>query len=535
MRILTKGVSTLALALALAACGGGELDSASPARLLPTVYLDDGRIVNSCSLDPRCAGQALVVHGSYRQASIQRTPNGAVITTPSGTLTAPSTVTRLHFSDGVVALDLDGNAGQAYRLYQAAFNRKPDLEGLGYWIRMMDTGAVRTLNDVAHHFYHSDEFRRTYGIAPSYPDLITSYYRNALQREPDAGGFAYWLDILNRRILTPAQVLAAFSESPENKGRVLSDIANGLAYLPYANELPPVVEDPFRIDVTQGSYPQTGSTIAGIIRLEVRGQGMQNVELLPPNGYTPRLGVFNLSEDRTRAWLDFDTRTQPDGPIDVRISAFNRPASRPDAQELVVMPARRWNIRNAPVQPQPPVPLSATVTVSPPMVALLKGTVRLEVRGSGMENVELVPVTGSERYGSFLISPDKTHATFDLNADAMASGVYVLKISAYDRPAGTPGAREVVAMDYRIWEVRKPTDVIPGLGADEPSICSGWLRGMITSMGMPIRYSSTGGINSSRTVTYTYNLPDRVWNRTVYWGGGLPTNLCRDYSTSTPR
>ncbi|WP_192805172.1 DUF4214 domain-containing protein [Noviherbaspirillum aerium] len=502
---------------------------------MPTVYLDDGRVVNSCSVDPRCTGQALVVNGSYRQASIERTASGTVITTPTATLTAPSTVTRLHFSDGVVALDLDGNAGQAYRLYQAAFNRKPDLEGLGYWIRMMDTGAVRTLNDVAHHFYHSEEFRRIYGTAPSYPDLITRYYRNALQREPDAGGFAYWLDILNRRILTPAQVLAAFSESPENKSRVLSDITNGFVYTPYGNELPPVVEDQFRIEPTQASFAENGATVAGIIRLEVRGQGMQNVELLPPNGYTPRLGVFNLSEDRTRAWLDFDTRTQPDGPIDVRISAFNRPAGRPDATELVAMPARRWNIRNAPVQPQPPVPLAATVTVAPPMVALLNGTVRLEVRGSGMENVELVPVTGSERYGSFLISPDKTHATFDLNANAMASGVYVLKISAYDRPAGTPGAREVVAMDYRIWEVRKPTDVLPGLGADEPSICSGALRSMIANMGMPLRYSSTGGTNAGRSVTYTYHLPDRVYQPTVYWGGGLPVNLCRSYSTSTPR
>lgn len=532
MRNPTKGILTLALVLALSACGGGELDSASPARLIPTVYLDDGRIVSSCSVDPRCSSQILVINGSYRETSIRRTSEGAVITTPATTLNAPPNITRLHFADGVVALDLDGNAGQAYRLYQAAFNRKPDLAGLGYWIRMMDTGTVPTLNDVAHHFYHSEEFKQLYGSAPSYPDLVIRYYRNALQREPDAGGYAYWLDILNRRVLTPAQVLAAFAESPENKTRVLSDITNGILYTPYGPELPPVQEDPIRID--RGVYPANDATMSGIVRMEVHGQGIQNVELLPATGYAPRIGVFNISADRTSAWLDFDTRMQPDGTVNVRISAFDRPAGQAGAQEVVVMPARRWTVRNTPIS-QPPVPLAATVTVAPPNVSLLRGAVRLEVRGSGMENVELESNPQMEGNRSFSISPDKTLATLDLNADAMASGVYAMRIIAYDKPAGTPGARAAEAMFYRTWEVRKPTDIIPGLGQDEPSSCSGVLRSMIAEMGMPSRYTSTGNIGGSRTVSYYYNFSDRNYNWTAYWGGGLPVNLCRGYSVNPPQ
>lgn len=104
MRHPTKGILTLAFALALAACGGGELDSANHARLIPTVYLDDGRVVNSCSVDPKCSSQILVINGSYRQTSIRRTSEGTVITTPSTTLNAPPNITRLHFADGVVAL-----------------------------------------------------------------------------------------------------------------------------------------------------------------------------------------------------------------------------------------------------------------------------------------------------------------------------------------------------------------------------------------------------------------------------------------------
>jgi Ca2+-binding RTX toxin-like protein len=44
-------------------------------------------------------------------------------------------VERLQFGDSVLAFDtVKGTPGQAYRLYQAAFDRTPDSAGLGYWI-----------------------------------------------------------------------------------------------------------------------------------------------------------------------------------------------------------------------------------------------------------------------------------------------------------------------------------------------------------------------------------------------------------------
>lgn len=41
----------------------------------------------------------------------------------------------IKFVDTWVSFDINGPAGQVYRIYQAAFNRKPDLPGLGFWIR----------------------------------------------------------------------------------------------------------------------------------------------------------------------------------------------------------------------------------------------------------------------------------------------------------------------------------------------------------------------------------------------------------------
>ena len=75
-------------------------------------------------------------------------------------------VERIQFTDGILAFDASGDLGQAYRLYQAAFNRTPDQDGgLGYWISVMDSGAY--FSSVAQSFVDSAEFRAIYGTKPS--------------------------------------------------------------------------------------------------------------------------------------------------------------------------------------------------------------------------------------------------------------------------------------------------------------------------------------------------------------------------------
>lgn len=49
-----------------------------------------------------------------------------------------SNVKRRAFSNATLALDIDGDAGQAYRIYPAALNRIPDTVGLGFWINALD-------------------------------------------------------------------------------------------------------------------------------------------------------------------------------------------------------------------------------------------------------------------------------------------------------------------------------------------------------------------------------------------------------------
>lgn len=140
-------------------------------------------------------------------------------------------VERLTFSDGNIALDTSGIAGQAYRIYQAAFNRTPDQAGVGYWIRAMDDGFG--LLAVAQGFVDSAEFKTLYGTSPNNRDLISKFYVNVLHRQADQSGIDFWTNILDSKLSTLAEVLVGFSESSENQTSVASTIAAGFPYIPY--------------------------------------------------------------------------------------------------------------------------------------------------------------------------------------------------------------------------------------------------------------------------------------------------------------
>lgn len=138
-------------------------------------------------------------------------------------------IERADFGDGALAFDIAGTAGQAYRIYQAAFGRTPDTAGLGFWIAAMDQGA--SLDHVAAQFVASAEFSDTYGALDD-KGFLTTIYHNVLHREADADGFTFWDNALANG-LSRAQMVAQFSESAENQAQIIGMIANGIAYLPY--------------------------------------------------------------------------------------------------------------------------------------------------------------------------------------------------------------------------------------------------------------------------------------------------------------
>lgn len=191
-------------------------------------------LVGSDVIHDRIEGNAgidtAVFTGARADYVVRSFEAGFAVDHPGGHETRLNWVEHLVFSDRSVALDIDGPAGQAYRLYQAALDRAPDLAGLGYWIAQMEGGA--TLREVAGAFIQDQEFIRLNGDGGDPGAFATRLYLNVLHRAPDAAGLAYWVAALEGG-LGRADVLVQFSESAENLAQVTGQIQNGIDYIPW--------------------------------------------------------------------------------------------------------------------------------------------------------------------------------------------------------------------------------------------------------------------------------------------------------------
>ena len=136
---------------------------------------------------------------------------------------------RIEFNDGVLALDVDAGdtAGQAYRLYQAAFARTPDMPGVSYHMNDMEANGLALVN-VANNFMASPEFKTQYGAAPSDDDFINLLYENVLSRTPGDSEVSWYKDQFDTGAMTRAAALIGFAESPENVALVAPEIDDGI-------------------------------------------------------------------------------------------------------------------------------------------------------------------------------------------------------------------------------------------------------------------------------------------------------------------
>ena len=173
------------------------------------------------------AGRDTVHFGPDRSDFNIRVRDGLVEVERGEGLDTLKGVERLHFGDTGVAFDIEGTAGQAYRLYQAAFDRQPDTEGLGFWIHSMDEGAG--LQAVSQSFLESAEFQHKYGSLDDH-GFVKAMYQNVLDREPDDAGYEYWAGELAQGISNRAGVLMGFSESLENRQGTADQVTQGINF-----------------------------------------------------------------------------------------------------------------------------------------------------------------------------------------------------------------------------------------------------------------------------------------------------------------
>jgi len=116
--------------------------------------------------------------------------------------------------DQVTGLNTD--SGEMFRLYNAAFARFPDADGLKYWIDEFSSGR-NTRRVVAQSFLGSAEFTEKYGSNVSDETYVNNLYKNVLGRDADTEGLNYWVGNLSSGLETRYEALLGFAESAENK------------------------------------------------------------------------------------------------------------------------------------------------------------------------------------------------------------------------------------------------------------------------------------------------------------------------------
>jgi hypothetical protein len=150
------------------------------------------------------------------------------LTSEVRTFNAPSLI---HFADIDTSFDPSGPEAEVYRVYQAAFDRKPDAGGLGYWIGAHRAGL--SMDALAAQFIGSSEFAAKYGKNVSDRDFVALLYQNILHRAPEQAGLDWWTGALGSGV-TRAGALASFSDSGENRQLVLPALLGGFDFVPTA-------------------------------------------------------------------------------------------------------------------------------------------------------------------------------------------------------------------------------------------------------------------------------------------------------------
>lgn len=107
----------------------------------------------------------------------------------------------------------DTEYGVAYRLYEAALDRVPELSGLNYWYNLLESGVSNSA--VAQGFINSPEFQGKYGGLDN-AGFVAQLYENVLDRPGDVAGLQYWQNQLASGA-SRADVLFSFADSLENR------------------------------------------------------------------------------------------------------------------------------------------------------------------------------------------------------------------------------------------------------------------------------------------------------------------------------
>lgn len=116
-----------------------------------------------------------------------------------------------------MALDITTARLDVAKLYIAAFDRAPDVDGLNFWVNAYVSGKD-TLSTMAQKFTNSTEYQGKY---PSYladAEYVEKIYVNVFDRGSDADGKAFWVNALTTGALTRGTLMKSMVDAATKNG-----------------------------------------------------------------------------------------------------------------------------------------------------------------------------------------------------------------------------------------------------------------------------------------------------------------------------
>jgi hypothetical protein len=104
--------------------------------------------------------------------------------------------------------------------YFGILARDPGHDEFRDWLGALLEGMTR--EEIAHVFLESNEFKSRFGTNLSNAKFVERMYANVLLRKPETAGFNFWVGQLNNRRMTRAQVALAFLDSIEFQNLITS-------------------------------------------------------------------------------------------------------------------------------------------------------------------------------------------------------------------------------------------------------------------------------------------------------------------------
>lgn len=127
------------------------------------------------------------------------------------------------------------NVDPIVRLYRAYFLRDPDVGGFDYWVGQRRRG--RSLSWTSDAFVATNEFKTMYAGVGTV-EFVRRVYDNVLGRPADQAGLDYWSSQIDTGRKSRGAVMLGFSESAEHRNRLNVHVQMLVLHLTLLDALP---------------------------------------------------------------------------------------------------------------------------------------------------------------------------------------------------------------------------------------------------------------------------------------------------------